>query len=70
MYTHSCLIHLAVSVPYLHYEWSIMQERKVLCYLQEITNPSNTTAYIVFGWCILGVDILFTHANGLTGLIY
>ena len=37
-----------------------MQERKVLCYLQGITHPTNTstTAHIVFGWCILGVNIL------------
>ena len=58
--THSGLIHLAVSVPYLHYEWTDLVY-KLLCYLQEVTNPSNTTAYIVFGWCILGVDIPFTH---------
>ena len=42
----------------------------MLCYLQEITNPSNTTVYIVLGWCILGVGILFAHCKWTHGLIY
>ena len=55
-----------MSIPYLHYEWTDLvynAREKLLCYLQEITNPSNTTVYVVFGWCILGVDILFTHCK-------
>ena len=59
---------IAVSgIPYLHYEWTDLvynAREKLLCYLQEITKPSNTTVYIVFGWCILGVDILFTPCKG------
>ena len=49
-----------IAEPYLHYEWTDLvynAREKLLCYLQEIRIPSNTTAYIVFGWCILGVDI-------------
>ena len=64
--THSGLIDVAMSVPYLHYEWTdlvYIAREKLSCYLQEIINPSNTTAYIVFGWCILGVDILSTHCK-------
>ena len=62
---YNSLIHLAVSVPYLHYEWTdlvykLLQERNccVICKRSQIPQTLHVQRI-----SYLGVDILFTHCK-------